>query len=189
MTVKANHPCQKKVQRKVLSLLYYGFCQPHLRTHHLQKKIPIVVVLLASIFVGILLSPLPTFAKTETDNSEEIIFIDTDGFIRVLDIHQVGDNPLVKWVSPEGGWRHVALGDFNNDTDLEIVAVGGGSKTGKLAIYDPVVATGGAGKPQINDIPWDTLYTTAIAGGKPLLVGAGNLDAGIPGDEIIYINS
>jgi len=175
MTVKANHP----FQRISLSLLRWiiNVCTmtilnslygPNSGTHRTQMPYrspqiihsPILIILF--ILVGILFAPQPAFAKVETDNSEEIVFIDTDGFIRVLDIHQVGANPLVKWV-------------------------GGGSKTGKLAIYDPVVAAGGAGKPQINEIPWDTLYTTSITGGKPLLVGAGNLDAGIPGDEIVYV--
>ena len=82
----------------------------------------------------------------EADNNEEIIYLDDDGFVRVLDAYHTGDTPTIQWSSPEGDWDHFDLGAFNNDGDLEIVVVGnvGDGDTGKIAIYDPVVSEGGS---------------------------------------------
>ena len=37
-----------------------------------------------------------------------------------------------------------------------------------------------------NGIPWDKLYDAPLKG-KPVLVGAGNFDVNVPGDEIVYL--
>lgn len=123
-----------------------------------------------------------------TNVDEEVVYLDIDGFIRVLDTHPPANkDPVVQWVSPVGGWRDFALGDFNNDNDLEIVAVGGGSQSGRLTIYDPVMVTGTVNADQIiNDIPWDILYDAALPG-RPLLVQTGDLMPDIPGDEIAFV--
>ena len=93
----------------------------------------------------------------------------------------------VQWVSPVGGWRDFALGDFNNDGDLEIVVVGGEFTSGRLAIYDPVVVSGTVEPGNIiNQIPWAELYSTSLSG-RPLLVGAGDLNPALPGDELAFI--
>ncbi len=116
---------------------------------------------------------------------EEIVYVGRDERIYVLDTHQVDDNPLVKWVSPDGDWRSVDVGDFNNDGDMEIVAVGGGKNDGKLAVWDPVDKTGSPGLPTVNGIPWQLLHQRLIPG-RPDIVKAGNFDPNIPGDEILY---
>jgi hypothetical protein len=131
--------------------------------------------------------PAPVAAAPSQDPDEEIVYIDNNGFIRVLDTRVTGGNPEVQWVSPDGGWRTFALGDVNNDTDMEIIAVGGGSSDGKLAVFDPVVAEGATNPDQeINEIPWDTLYRTTVPG-TPRLVATGDFDDNIAGDEIIYL--
>jgi hypothetical protein len=131
--------------------------------------------------------PFTALAAPSADPDEEIVYIDGDGVIRVLDTRVSGSNPEVKWFSPDGGWREIALGDVNNDGDMEIIAVGGGSRDGKLAIFDPVVASGAINPDQkINDIPWDTLFRMDVPG-SPQLVAAGNFDENVPGDEIIFL--
>src|SRR5690242_10517651 len=105
----------------------------------------------------------PIAAQTPTHPDSEIIFIDGDGFIRVLDTTRVGSNPLVEWVSPTANWSDFAVGDFNNDGDMEIAAIGGDETRGKLAVYDPVVASGPIDPSKvINGIPWATLYETFL---------------------------
>ena len=142
--------------------------------------------LVLSLLLSLCLLPQPVAAQTPTHPDSEIIFIDGDGFVRVLDTTRVGNNPLVEWVSPTPGWRDFAVGDFNNDGDMEIAAIGGDATSGKLAVYDPVVASGPIDPSKvINGIPWATLYETALPG-KPTLIAAGNLNPNVPGDEIVY---
>ncbi|MFN8494191.1 MAG: VCBS repeat-containing protein [Caldilineaceae bacterium] len=142
--------------------------------------------LVLGLLLCLLLFPQPAAAQTPTHSDAEIIFIDGDGFIRVLDTTRVGSNPLVEWVSPTPGWRDIAVGDFNNDGDAEIAAIGGDATNGKLAVYDPVVASGAIDPSKvINGIPWATLYETSLPG-KPTLIAAGNLNPNIPGDELVY---
>lgn len=130
--------------------------------------------------------PLTALAAPSADPNEEIVYIDGDGVIRVLDTTVTSGNPQVQWFSPDGGWRSIALGDVNGDGDMEIIAVGGGMNDGKLAIFDPVVASGAINPDQkINGIPWDTLYRTSIPG-TPRLVATGNFDENVAGVEIIY---
>ena len=120
------------------------------------------------------------------DNPElEIVYIDgSEERIHVLDTHQTGSTPAVQWVSPVGGWYEAALGDVNDDGDMEIIAVGGtDSNNSKLVIYDPVLRQG-TGDGQINGIPWKKLYESALAF-RPRAVAAGNFDANVPGDEIL----
>lgn len=133
------------------------------------------------------LQPAVAHAEPSADPDEEIVYIDDAGIIRVFDTRVTGGNPEVKWVSPDGNWRDFALGDVNNDGDMEIVAIGGGSTDGKLAVFDPVVASGAVDPDQkINGIPWDTLYRVDLPG-SPQLVVTGNFDQNLPGAEIIYL--
>jgi hypothetical protein len=142
----------------------------------------LVAILLAQL--PLLTFPRPAQAATDAPNadpSQEIVFLDANGVIRVLDLQ--GD-PLVQWYSPIGGWEYIALGDFNDDGDDEIVALGQidrNAGTMRLAVYDPVVAIGG-GNQKINGIPWATLFETTLVGITRYVV-AGNFDPGIPGDE------
>lgn len=130
--------------------------------------------------------PLPLQAQT-TNSDDEIVYLDTGGFIRVLDPQVTSGQQAVQWVSPVGGWRDFALGDFNNDGDAEIVAVGGESSSGKLTIYDPVIAAGRIDANRvINAVPWTILYETDLLG-APLLVSAGDLVPTVAGNEIAYV--
>ncbi len=78
-------------------------------------------------------------AVPTADINDEIVFIDANGFIRVFDY--VDDVPAetVRWYSPIGGFADIALGDVNDDSDMEIIGVRGGPEEGELVIFDPVV--------------------------------------------------
>ncbi len=135
---------------------------------------------------GAPISPTPALAAPNADPDEEIVYIDANGVIRVLDTRVTGSNPEVRWFSPDAGWRDLTLVDVNNDGDMEIVAIGGGSTDGKLAVFDPVVASGAINPDQkINEIPWDTLYRVDVPG-TPRLIANGEFDQNVPGREIIY---
>ena len=125
-------------------------------------------------------------AASAANNDDEIIYLDTAGVIRVVDITQTDGDPSVEWFSPSGNWTNFALADVNADGDMEIVAVGADGSSGKLAIYDPVVL---GAQPDtadaINGIAWETLYETTLTG-IPRLVASGEFDTTVPGDEIIY---
>lgn len=124
-------------------------------------------------------------ASGQPEVSDEIVYIDGgDGFIRVIDPVWGGASPEVKWISPESNFNDVALGDFNNDGDMEIIAVKGDIGSGKVIIYDPVASGKTVPGQEINGIPWVTLFTLDLPA-KPTLVAAGNFDPGVPGDEFL----
>jgi hypothetical protein len=145
-----------------------------------------MLVLLAFILAGLPIAaavPGTAYAQGANDDisDDEVVFIDGAGFVRVLDIYQKPGSPAVEFTSPDSDWESVALGDFNGDGDMEIVAVGGGDEDdndddGKLAIWDPVPLDGGG--------PIE-LYRRSIDG-RARLVAAGNFDDNINGDEILY---
>ena len=125
-------------------------------------------------------------AAVSADASEEIVYIDVNGVIRVLDT-QFAPNLEVKWVSPDSGWRDFDLGDFNNDGDMEIVAVRGTDSTAFVAIFDPVVSSGAVPPGNvINGIPWKELFRLQMPQ-RPQTVVAGNFDPNVPGDEFAVI--
>jgi hypothetical protein len=141
-------------------------------------------------------SPQPVLAEsrqtdaideTSADASEEIVYIDGSGFIRVLDTQHEA-NKQVQWVSPESGWRDFALGDFDNDGDLEIVGIKGSNASDSVAVvYDPVISKGNVIPGQsINNIPWKEMGRIPLAE-RPETVVAGNFDTGVPGDEILVV--
>ena len=119
------------------------------------------------------------------DASEEIVYVDNNGVIRVQDLAY--NTKQVQWYSPTAGWRSIALGDFDADGDFEIAAVRGALNSAvapELAVFDPVVATGAPSQGQeINGVPWKQLFTLPLPG-NPTLVFAGNFDTNVPGDEI-----
>jgi hypothetical protein len=126
---------------------------------------------------------------------DEIVYLDGDGYIRVLDpaLPDVPADPHpVIWHSPieDGAWRDLAVGDFNGDGDDEIVAVRRSASLGfNLAIYDPVVAPNASLTPEQvrsipnSQIPWRTLYTTTVPG-EIEVVAAGDFDPTTPGAEV-----
>ncbi len=130
--------------------------------------------------------PVIPAASGQPEVSDEIVYIDgADGFIRVIDPVFGGGSPEVRWISPESNFEDVALGDFNNDGDMEIIGVKGGAGSGQVIIYDPVASGKTVPGQEINGIPWVTLFTMPITPGKPTLVAAGNFDPGVPGDEFM----
>lgn len=147
--------------------------------------------LCGAILIALLLFPgLPPMqeiavAEMSADPDEEIVYIDNNGTIRVLDTLQTGSNPVVDWTSPTGGWSNFALGDVNNDNDMEIIGIKSTGGTGTLTVWDPVVTSGPFDAKTPNGIPWATLYETTIPG-IPKLVATGKLDPGLPGDHIFY---
>jgi hypothetical protein len=146
----------------------------------------LAILLPLSLLAALLPFQLFAPAQAAINSDNEIIYIDSNGFIRVLDTNRVGNQPFVEWVSSTGGWTDFAVGDVNNDGDAEIIAIGGDANSGKLAVYDPVVTSGTIDTAKvINNIPWATLYETTLPG-KPTLVAAGNLNPNRPGDEIAY---
>lgn len=158
-----------------------------------MKKVPYhklgALLWAALIALGSTLSPHAAQAETTAptpEPSDEIVYIDAAGFIRVIDLRFDGV-PEIQWVSPEAGWDGVALGDVNNDGDKEIVAIRGDgteAKPGILAVYDPVLNTGTIADGKINGIPWAKLWEVDL-GYKPIIVASGNFDNGVPGDQII----
>lgn len=151
----------------------------------------LVALLLATFPASSVFSPRAALAQASepaapsADASEEIVYIDGNGTIRVIDTTFSGKQ--VQWFSSSGNWRSFALGDFDVDGDKEIVAVRGtpGTSTDPvLVIYDPVVAKGTIVPGQtINDIPWKVAYSLPLPS-RPELVFAGNFDPNVPGDEI-----
>lgn len=147
----------------------------------------ISVVSMITIVAGLLwpAAPAPHVAKAQVVD-EEIVYIDSAGVIKVIDPTLSGE-ALIDWQSDEGGFFKFALGDFNNDGDFEIAALQRIGSTGKLVVYDPVVSDSSitpSGETP-NGVPWRRLYEESFPY-TPLVIGAGNMDAGIPGDEIIY---
>ncbi len=150
----------------------------------LQRRIGCLLLLVCLLGQGERILP----ARAQSTNiDEEIVYLDTAGFIRALEPQVTTGQQAVQWVSPVGGWRDFALADFNGDGDAEIVAVGGDSTSGRLTIYDPVIASGRIDATRvINGIPWGILYETQLPG-APLLVSAGDLVPTIAGNEIAYV--
>ncbi|MEZ4867990.1 MAG: hypothetical protein R3C14_42070 [Caldilineaceae bacterium] len=148
-----------------------------------------IILVFALLFSMIPFSPLavtPVHAEVSADPDSEIVYIDSSGFIRVLDYLQTGNNPKVDWASPTGGWSDFALGDVNNDGDVEIIAIKSENNVGTLTVFDPVAAEGSVDKTP-NGIPWATLYTRTGIPGELKLVATGRLDPNLPGAHIIYI--
>ena len=127
-------------------------------------------------------------AQTSVNPNEEIVYIDGQGYVRVLDVEAPNTPKTIQFVSPASGWRSAALGDFNNDGDKEIVVVGGSSPSSSvLTVYDPVVAAGQTVPGQeINGVPWKQLASFALAD-RPEIVAAGNFDPNVDGDEILVV--
>ena len=125
------------------------------------------------LFTLLFLFGAPLHAQSELDETDEVVYIDSNGYIRILDPDQTAGNPAVKWRSPDGGWYDAALGDFNADGDDEIAAIGAwtdddGIERTRLTIFDPVVAEGEVPPDmRINGIGWATLFTETV----PALVG------------------
>ncbi|MCB0185083.1 MAG: VCBS repeat-containing protein, partial [Caldilineaceae bacterium] len=93
--------------------------------------------------------------EAAVNEDAEVVYLDSNGFIRVWEPQPPTNESAVAWVSPEGGWRDLTLADVNGDGDLEILAVGGEAYTGRLVIYDPVLTEGAIVPDQIiNTIPW-----------------------------------
>ena len=163
-----------------------------------------LALLLVANWIGVLFAPLPVHAAPDSPNTpsadpaKEIVYIDANGIIRVLD-WQTSGGPLVDWSSDldknadgsvhGNGFRDFALADVNNDGDMEIVGIRGGSADGELVVYDPVISPGqsiSVNQKTPNGIPWAKLYDAPLKG-KPVLVVGGNFDVNVPGDEIAYI--
>ena len=143
----------------------------------------VITLLTSSLLPSALGGSVAVHAQVADD---EIIYIDNNGFIVVIDINQANE-ALVDWKSDEGGFTKFATGDFNNDGDYEIAAIQGEGANGKLVVYDPVVSSRNVSPSgeTPNGIAWKRLADIPI-GFTPKIIGAGNMDNGIPGDEIIY---
>ncbi|MFZ1753994.1 MAG: VCBS repeat-containing protein [Caldilineaceae bacterium] len=119
-------------------------------------------------------------AEPAATKDDEIIYIDGGNFIRVIDPNVAAGTQEIKWSSPDNNWFDFATGDFNNDGDQEIVAIGGG----KLTVFDPVVRDNSiVPDGDVDLVPWKRLYERALNGAD--IIGAGNLDQNAPGDEIV----
>jgi hypothetical protein len=133
-----------------------------------------------------LLAPTAPLAPA-ANSDDELVYLDAQGYIRATDPAPPTSGATVEWVSPTSGWRDIALGDVNNDGDLEIIAVGGEAASGRLVIYDPVITTGEIDPARItNEVPWAVLYEAALPG-RPLQVATGDLNPGIAGVEIAFV--
>ncbi len=130
-------------------------------------------------------APVVPAAAGQPEGTDEIVYIDGgNGFIRVIDPVWGGASPEVRWISPESNFEDFALGDVNNDGDMEIIAVKGNPGSGVLIIYDPVASGKTVPGQEINGIPWVELFRLNLIA-KPTLVAAGDFDPGVPGDEFL----
>lgn len=119
------------------------------------------------------------------DTSEEIVYIDGVGYIRVYDRVHTGGGQIVTWHSEESGWQDFTLGDFDGDGDDEIAAIRTDGDVGRLVIFDPVVATGDVIPGQrVDGIPWKVICDRTIEG-APTRVATGEFDGAVPGDELV----
>lgn len=151
----------------------------------MMKRWVMYISILLLIGLGFALARQSAVAQT-VNNDAELVYLDANGFIRVLDPTTAANSANVQWVSPVGGWVDLAVGDFNGDGDSEIAAVKGATGSGLLTVYDPVIVTGSVVPNQLfNGIPWRILYETPLTG-APYLVAAGELDPTVAGAEIIY---
>ena len=119
-------------------------------------------------------------AEPAAGPDDEIIYIDSSNFIRVIDPNVETGTQEITWSSPDANWFDFATGDFNNDGDDEIVAIGGG----RLTVFDPVVRDSSIvpdGAPNL--VPWVRLHERSMPNAD--IIGAGNLDQNVPGDEIV----
>ena len=90
-------------------------------------------------------------AEPTANPDDEIIYIDASNTIRVIDPNVAAGTQEILWSSPDNIWFDFAAGDFNNDGDQEIVAIGGG----KLTVFDPVVRDGSISPDgEYNLVPW-----------------------------------
>ena len=137
-----------------------------------------VVVLLSMLLPG--RADQVVLAEPGATADDEIIYIDSGNFIRVIDPNVAAGTQQIQWSSPDNGWYDFAAGDFNNDGDKEIVAIG----SGKLTVFDPVLRDGAITPDgEYNLVPWVRLHERALNGAD--IIGAGNLDQNAPGDEIM----
>jgi hypothetical protein len=133
-----------------------------------------------------ILLPTATVSQVQAEETatadDEIVYVDSSGRIKIIDPNVAPGTQAITWESPDIGWFDVAAGDFNNDGDAEIVAIG----NNKVTIFDPVMQPSSGLTPDgvINNVPWIRLYESAIP--APNIVSVGNLDQGVAGDEIIF---
>lgn len=116
---------------------------------------------------------------------DEIVYIDSNGAIRVWDPY-LFDEKQIQWQSPAGIiFTDMTIADVNNDNDMEIIGITGSGSAGKVLVYDPVMNSRTLTEDGlINDVPWKLLSEYPI-GFTPVFVGAGELDLGVNGDEIV----
>ncbi|MCC6167516.1 MAG: hypothetical protein IT329_09845 [Caldilineaceae bacterium] len=148
--------------------------------------------LLLTQFLGMALTPQTAQAAVSAEPSEEIVYIGEDGVIRIWDLEgnpAIEGSPKLDWSSPSGGWQYAALGDFNNDTDLEIAALRADGDNFVWTVFDPVVARGATNpdRKTPNGFPWDIYYEAPAERGIPKRIITGNFDDGIRGDEIAIL--
>ena len=153
------------------------------RASRLRRRLNLglLATLLLAQLTALVAWPHPAQAAISADPNEEIVYIDSNGYIKVLDTQ--GD-PLVDFVSPSSGWEEIDVADVNDDGDMEILALKESGGTSTVAVFDPVVYKGATNPNQKtpNGLPWETLYEASFTGIGKYIVG-GNFDTGIAGDE------
>ncbi|MEM7536888.1 MAG: hypothetical protein AAF639_32215 [Chloroflexota bacterium] len=122
-------------------------------------------------------------------NDEEVIYVDPDGFIRVLDLSVPGNNPESMWVSPTGNWKLVTTGWFNHaQVHDQMVAV---SNSYYDAHRDRTMSDIAIFEFHVNQVPEmppeisaTMLYTSAVPG-QVNLITTGEFDGDLQSDEIL----
>jgi hypothetical protein len=142
----------------------------------------VLAMFIVAQFVGLFAKPQPVVAAPSANPGDEIVYLDPNGFIKILD---PDGGPLNGWSSPDGEWEYLSLGDVNADSDIEILAIGRAGGSVKVKVFDPVLARGGASDKggKYNDVPWDILWEQPLFEGVSKFIEAGNFDDGIEGDE------
>ncbi|GAB4561566.1 MAG: hypothetical protein Kow0047_09010 [Anaerolineae bacterium] len=98
----------------------------------------VLAALLAAPWAGLLGDAGLPAAAAQGTIDDEVVYIDSAGYIKVYDPFVPSGKEAVVWQSPDSGWLAVATGDLNGDGDDEIVAIKG--STAKA--FDPVVQSG-----------------------------------------------
>ena len=126
-----------------------------------------LLVLILALTVGWfaidLTTPAPSVAAPVApiaSPDDELAYIDTASFIRVVDpVAQPGQAPFT-WTSSSGGWTDFTVLDVNADGIDEILAIGGGT----ARLWNPTMPGDGPAPSFLDVLPSGFVYTYVAAG-------------------------
>jgi len=151
-----------------------------------QRRIGVALALGAAL-ITLLLIAAPAAVAQNTD--DEIVYIDSDGVVRVFDPRIAPGSFEIQWFSPRGGYSRLALIDSDRDGDMEIAAARATDGGTIIDLYDPVIWNSAFDPGDVvGGVPW-RLVSSMEFPGQPALLAAGNLDSSVPGAELLFVES